>query len=399
MDVAERDIAFPVPLSPVLGSWTFFADTTVGGVPLGPVSPTAFTCNWLLDNFGQGQVTLPFDGSTIPTIGSDRVLRLWSWRLWAYYAGVPVWCGCPTGVTDSGGVGVTYTLTELPGYLWRRVYDVVGGHTYTGVEQTVIASDLAAPLADVGVSVVAQAGAGFLRDRQYAFLEGESRAFLLNELSQVISGPEYRSEYASVAGSPACTLRIAYPRAGSGASGLGITIPGGGVDYQAQWDADAMRTHTFAVGDLPAGSAVTATKPVKVVDQPQPDLPRIDHVDDWPGVVLATTLAEKANASASQYANPSLALTASATTAAPALGSYGVGDDVSITINSPLLSDYTATGRLLQIDADAAAGTVKWTVSVAMPPARLARRTITASLRHLSEQQHLIFRTALGTPT
>jgi hypothetical protein len=395
MDVTERLIAFPVPLNPVPGAWTFFADTTVGAVPLGPLNPTAFSCNWVLNGYGTGQVTLPFDTSA-SAIGPDRVLRLWAWRLWAWYNGVPVWCGCPTGVTDNGAVGATYTLTELPGYLTRRAYDVPGGHTYTQVEQTVIAADLAGPVGDVGVALVTQPGAGFLRDRTYTYLQ-QDRATLLSELAGVISGPEFRSEYALSGGSPACTMRVAYPRVGSAAPGLGITIPGAGLDYQAQWDADAMRTRTFAVGDLPDNAPTTATRPVMVKDAPQPDLPRLDATDDWTGVIITSTLTEKANASAQKYAQPVLNLTATAVVDAPALGSYGVGDDVTVNITSPLLpAGYTVTGRLTQVDADAVAGTAKWTVAVTVPTPR-ARRTITGALAQLGAQQQAIFRKSLTT--
>lgn len=397
MTAAPLDtIAFPVA-APLPGAWTFWADTTVGAAPLGPVSPTAFSCNWVLNGFGAGQVTLPFDGSTIPAIGADRVLRLWAWRLWAFYAGAPVWCGCPTGVTDNGGVGVTYTLTELPGYLNRRLYDVVGGHTYTAVEQTSIAADLAAPVGDVGVALVTQAGGGLTRDRAYTYLQAGSRAALLQELAGVISGPEFRSEYALAAGAPACTLRIAYPRVGASTTGLGITIPGAGVAYEAQWDADAMRTHTIATGDVADNAPTTAVKPVMVKDVPQADLPRLDAADDWPGVVLASTLTEKANAAAAQYAQPVLALTATATLAAPPLGSYGVGDDCTVNITSPMLpAGYTATGRVTQIDADAAAGTAKWTVAVTLPAPR-TRPTVTSVLARQGAQIALMFRKSLTT--
>jgi hypothetical protein len=388
----------PLAPSPSHRPWTWWADTTIGAQPLGPLRPTAFSCNWVLNGWGQGQMTLPFDADD-SAITPTRALRLWAWRVWAFYSGRPIWCGCPTGVTDTGGVGVTYTLTELPGYLDKRAYDVAGGHTYTQVEQTAIANDLAAPVSAVGVNLITQAGAGFLRDRQYAYLEGNSRAYLLQELAGVLSGPEFRSEYAAGAPAPSCTLRVAYPRVGSTATGLGIQVPGAGVAYSAQWDADAMRTHTIAVGDVPPNSPSTAVKPVQVKDVPQADLPRLDGVDNWPGVVLTSTLTEKALASASQQAQPALQLTATATVNAPPLGSYGVGDDVTVAITSPLLpAGYTVTGRLQQIDADAAAGTSKWTVAVVLPTPK-ARATITKAIAQLGAAQQLIFRTSLAAPT
>ena len=397
MDVATRAAAAPGRLlAPHHGAWTWWADTTVGGhAPLGPLRPVAFSCNWILNSFGTGQITLPFDASQ-NAIDPTRVLRLWAWRVWAYFEGNPIWCGCPTGVTDTGAVGVTYTLTELPGYLARRQYDVVGGHVYTGVEQVSIANDLAAPVGDVGVALVTQAGAGFPRDRTYTYLQSD-RLSLLAELAGVISGPEYRSEYSSSSGSPACTLRVAYPRIGSSQTGLGVQVPGTAVDYQAQWDADNMRTHTFAVGDLADNAPVTASKPVMIKDAPQADLPRLDAVDDWPGTIVVSTLTADANTSAAQYAQPTLQLTTDATLTSPVLGSYGVGDDVTVNLVSPLLpGGYTVTGRLQQIDADAAAGTSKWTVAVTIPTPK-ARPTVTDAITALRDQQARMFRKTLTT--
>ena len=150
-----------------------------------------------------------------------------------------------------------------------------------------------------------------LRDRTYECLESGARASLLTSLAQMLQGPQFRAEYALAGGLPACTLRMGCPRVGSGASGLGLTVPGGALAYQAQWDADAMRTRTFAVGDVPQNAAAGTARPVRVVDQPQSDLPRLDAVDDWPGVVLTSTLTERATAAAARQVTPALRLTAS----------------------------------------------------------------------------------------
>jgi hypothetical protein len=253
----------------------------------------------------------------------------------------------------------------------------------TQVEQTTIAAQIAAPLADVGVSVVTDPGSGFLRDRTYEYLTAGARAGLLTNLAQVISGPQFRTEYALVGGLPHCTLRIVYPRVGSGASGLGLTVPGGALAYQARWDSDHLRTHTVAVGDVPATAAAGTAKPTYIVDQPQTDLPRLDGVDDWPGVVVQSTLKEYGNAAATNYANPVLALTASPSEAWPSLAAYGVGDDVTISATTPLLpGGLTETGQLTQIDVDAGAGSVAWTVAVTLPPP-LARESLAGRLARL----------------
>jgi len=373
--------ALYVPVVPVPGRWTFWADMAVAPhTALGPVQLSAFRATSKLSGFGSGTATVVLSGTSLP---QDRVTRLWSWRLWAFYAGAPVWCGVPTGLADTGAATVDLTLTELPGYLGKRQFDVSPSKVYTQVEQTTIAGELAAPLADVGVPVVLQAGAGFKRDRTYEYLEND-RGELLAALAGVLQGPEFRAEYGTDAGGlPTCTLRIAYPRVGSGAAQLGLSVPGAALGYSATWDTDQLRTRTYAVGDLPDNAAQGAPKPVKVLDAPQSDLPRLDEVDDWPGVVLTSTLNEKASTASTQQAAPALALTATPSEAYPPVTTYAVGDDVTVRAVTPLMpGGLTSTGRLTQIDIDAAAGTAAWTIAVPMPPPK-SRETLNRRLARI----------------
>ena len=377
MGVMPEGLVLPTRLLP--GDWSFWADAVVGGTPFGPVDVSAFTCTSKLSDFGTGSVTLDLPSGLPP----GQEIRLWTWRLWAYYDGQPLWCGVPTGITDTASAQVALTLTELPGYLGKRQFDVNPSKIYTQVEQVTIAGDLAAPLADVGVSVVTQAGAGTLRDREYDYLQGGSRAQLLTELSQVIGGPEFRAEYAQVAGRPHCTLRIAYPRVGSGLASLGAQIPGSALDYSAAWDSDQLRTHTFAVGDVPATAAANTPTPVAIVDAPQADRPRLDAIDNWPGTVLTSTLKEKAAAASLQYAGPVLSLTVKPSEVLPSLLTYAVGDDVTVRVVTPLIpAGLVVTGRLIQLDIDAAAGTAAWTIAVTLPSPR-PRETIARRLNRL----------------
>ncbi len=387
---AAPRVLVPRPLVPVPGRWSFWADTIVGSVPLGPVRVSAFTCTSKLSDYGNGSVTVLLPSGLEP----DRMLRLWSWRLWAFYEGTPVWCGAPTGIQDTGLAAVTLTMTELPGYLTRRQADWTPTKTYTQVEQVTIAADLAAPLADVGVTIVTSPGPGFLRDRDYPFLSA-TRAELLTNLAQVISGPQFRAEYALTAHGPACTLRIAYPRVGAANSGLGVVLPGSALSYQGSWDADQLRTRTYSVGEAPQDdSATEQPKPVAVVDRPQADLPRLDMVDDWPGVTLTSTLTERANTAATQQAVPALKLTAGPTESTPDIRSYGVGDDVTVRVTSPLLPDgLTVTGQLTQLDIDAAAATAAWTITIAMPPPQ-TRLSLAQRLNHLDQKQRAMFHAA-----
>jgi hypothetical protein len=372
----EFHVALTAP-APLPGAWTFWADTIVGAVPLGPVTCTAFTAQRVLSGFGTGSVTVPSGSAALPP---DRLLRLWSWRLWAFYNGLPVWGGVPTGIADDASGTVSLTLTELPGYLSKRVIDTAGGLSYTQAEQTVIAAALAAPLADIGVQVVVQQGPGYLRDAQFDYLGTTDRAQLLSTFAQQLSAPEFRAEYSlNAAGRPLCTLRIAYPRVGAD-TGLGLTVPGNAAAYSGTWDSDRLRTRTFATGALPANAPAGATAPVVVLDVPQPDLPRLDAVDDWQDVTVTSVLSGRASTAAAQYAAPVESLTGSVPVSLPPLSSYAPGDDVSISVTDPLLpGGMVSTARLTQVDIDAAAGTAALTCSTVLPPPR-PRDTLIARL-------------------
>jgi hypothetical protein len=370
------------PAAALTGEWSFWADTITGSVPLGPVDVSQFWCTSRLSGFGSGgvQVVMPCG------IDPARLLRLWSWRLWAFYDGDLYWCGAPSGVTDeNGSATVTLTLTELPGYLRKRQFDLYQPPAWLGVEQTEIGRRLAGPVEDVGVRIVTDPGpVPVLRDRRYEYLEGAHRGELLSNLAGVLDGPEFRAEYAmTAAGRPECTLRIGYPRVGSGDAGLGVTVPGAALGYRAAWDADQLRTFTFAVGDLPENAPEDAARPVATVSRPQPDLPRLDAVDDWPGTVLVSTLAERARTMAEVQSAATLELTASPPESFPPITRYGPGDDVTIRATTPLTpGGFEVTGRLIMVDVNAAEGTARWEVSTPSPPPR-PRETLTRRLDRL----------------
>ncbi|MDR1999028.1 MAG: hypothetical protein LBQ06_03670, partial [Frankiaceae bacterium] len=249
MDMMSRAMSGR-PDAPVLpGEWTFYADrleTASGGtglgppagyLQLGPVQLARFHYHRDLNAFGAGEAEILVGTSSLTR---TDLLRLYGWRLWAYYEGTPVFCGWPTGLSDDGGASVTVTLTEITGFLHKRQYATTARHTQ--VEQVDIARQLAQPLQEIGVEVVTDAGPGFARDRSYTYLEN-SRAELLTNLANVISGPQVRTEYyMGLDGLPRARLRIAYPRVGSDIPDLGVTVPGGVITYSAKWDADLMRT-------------------------------------------------------------------------------------------------------------------------------------------------------------
>jgi len=287
--------------------WTFWADNaTPPYAPIGQVACTAFTCTWALSGFGAAEAVIPVAQGAM---GRLDLLKFYSYRLWAYYGPTLVWGGLATGLSDDGGPAVTVALAELPGYLNVKQYATT--QTYTQVEQTTIAGDLAGRLDNIGVPRLLTPGSGFKRNRTYTYLQGQSRGDLLEQLTQVTGGPEFRSEYSlDTNGRPVCALHIAYPRVGSSTSGLALVVPGGAVTFTSTWTSEQMRTRTFSVGDLPPNSPGTATKPSVLVVQTQAGVPEIDHVDDWPGVTDTSTLTERANTFAAVYAQPAFTGTA-----------------------------------------------------------------------------------------
>jgi len=347
--------------------WQFWADTIVGSIPLGPLrTPHGFSCTMRLSGFGNGQLTLPMEPGALD---AERLTRLWSYRVWCWYGDRVIWCGVPTGIADDGSNYVTLTLTELTNYLSKRQWDIHPNRRYNQTEQTVIARDIAQPVEDVGVVIATNPGPGFARDRLYEYLEGGSRAELLTNLANVIQGPEFRTEYdMTMQGRPRATLRVGYPRVG-GPTGLVLGVPGNMTGYRAAWDADMLRTRTFAVGDLPEDADEGTPRPVAVVEVPQPDLPRLDAADDWPQTILLSTLQERAHSNSVKYAAPSLDLSAQTGQAVPELGTYSVGDDVTVRLVTPLLEEgLDVIGRLSELTLSAGEGTASWTVAIELPP-------------------------------
>jgi hypothetical protein len=383
--------AHPEAHPPVLpGKWSVWCDR-FDGTPLGPIQTTQLHYSQSLSGFGTGEMELVVSES--PLDFTD-LMRLWSWRAWVMYDDKPLWCGVPSAIISASLNTVTVQLTELSGYLTKRAFDVAGGVRYDQVEQVEIARQIAAPITDIGMALVVEPGPGFLRDRSYTFLEGPYRSDLLSNLSNVIQGPEFRAEYAldTLNARPTATLRIAYPRVGTPGAQVGFIVPGDAIDPTVTYDGQLMRTRTFAVGDQPEDGDADSDRPVQIVDRPQPLVPRIDHIDDWPGVIILQTLLDRANTYAQLYDTPSLQVQGSTFETDPELGTYGLGDDVFVFVRDALHPDsMVLDGRLAGLDVDCDSGKVGWTVTVTSPPS-LGRPTLSTRMARVSATQVAMFR-------
>jgi hypothetical protein len=382
--------------APLAGRWRFTADrlswptysalsNPSGALQLGPVQVVAFTFGQALNGFGTGEASILVEGG----LTRADLLALWSYRLWAWWDDRPVWCGWPTGILDDGGAAVTVSLTEVSGFLEHRQFAEV--RRYDQVEQTDIARRIAAPVQEAGVELVNLPGPGFARDRSYAYLEGQHRGELLANLCGVIEGPEHRTTYGiGPDGLPRATLTIAYPRVGDDSGVIGVNVPGTAVGYRVAWASEHMRTMTFAVGDLAENAPEGAERPVVQLWRPQPGTgvpPRLDVCDDYPGTILKTTLAERAEAMATANAGPSMELEVTVSADAPRLDAYSVGDDVTVRLRDPLLEGgFDAAGQLLTREISAGEGTATWTIAVAQPPPA-PHETLIRNLGRLSSGQ------------
>jgi hypothetical protein len=383
LDPREPNVALP-------GKWTFWAESMVGSQVLGMVDVGGFYCVKRLNDFGYGNVTL-----NLPCgLDSETMLTLWSWRLWAFYAGEPYWCGVPTGLQDAdGSERVQFTMTELPGYLRKRQMDTWPDRRFVQWEQTAIARELAQPVEEVGVQIITEPGSpAVLRDRTYEYLEGGSRGQLLANLAGVLQGPEWRSEYRMLStGRPQCVLRIAYPRVGSDEAGLGVSVPGAILAYRYQMDSDRLRTRTFAVGDLPQDAAEDAKRPVIIAMLDNPRLPRLDAVDDWPGTVNLSTLRERAITNATIYSIPSQEVQGSPPESYPVLTSYGPGDTVTVRAVTPLIPEgIEFAARLTQVEVNAATGIATWHAMFLSPP-QATRTSINGAIERLTTGARQLF--------
>ena len=386
-----------LPATELPGEWTFWAETMrPPHRQLGMIDVSSFYCVKRVSAFGHGNMTV-----NLPCgLDSETLINLWSWRVWALYAGEPYFCGVPTGLQDQdGSAHVQFTLLELPGYLTRRQQDThpflefgSAGPPEVTVEQTFIARTLAEPVQEVGVILATDPGPGRGRRRKYEFLEGGSRGQLLMNLCGVLDGPEFRTEYrAGPNGRPQCWLRIAYPRVGSDDAGLGVAVPGAILNYRFLMDSDQLRTHTFAVGDLPSDAPEGALRPVAITYIDNPQLPRLDAVDDWPGTILESTLWERSTTATIINSIPAQEVTGAPPESHPSILTYGPGDTVTVRAVTPLIpGGVEFQARLLQVEVNAATGIANWSAALTSPP-QVTRTSINGALSRMDRQASQAF--------
>jgi len=275
-------------------------DQPIAQLPLSGVSFDRRLCR-------TGSLTATLDATNQHTATMARLVHRYAGRaaLWVYRGDALWWGGIPWTVQPKqgqrGGVSVSITAATFDSYAHHRL--LYADATYAGIDQGVIIPDLwrliqADPSGDIGVLAVDQL-TGVLRDRTYLASEHNFAGKLIEDLGDVIDGPEH-------------TIRV-YPDADGNrikelvvASTIGLTTAqtvfqrsarGGGRALEWERTADAIDGGTAfqTRGDTPNGNVGEDVEPALSARVYRDDLlaegwPLLDVVEDRAGVTEASTL-------------------------------------------------------------------------------------------------------------
>lgn len=266
----------------------------------------------------RGSLNGGFEATTRATVSAAKLLKAYAGRsaLWVYRDNVLWWGGIPwtvqAGQGARGGVKVQVTAATFDSYAHRR--QLYADKSYTGVDQGVIIPDLwrtiqTDPRGDIGM-VAADQPTGVLRDRVYLASEHAWVGELVENMGDVIDGPEHTVDvFTDSTGARVKSLRVGQH--------LGSTTPrivfqravrGGGrvVEWTDTADAVGGGTTFQTRGDAPNGNVGEDTQPLTSDRVYRLDLlgdgwPLLDQSADYPGVIEKPTLDGYAQGMADQF--------------------------------------------------------------------------------------------------
>lgn len=284
-------------------------DQLLGDLPLTGVSFDRRLCR-------TGSFTGSLTASNREQVQLAKMVHAYAGRaaLWAY-RGSELWWGgvlwaAPAAQGPRGGVSMDLSAATFDSYAWhRRLY---ADKTYTATDQGIIIPDLwrtlqSDPRGNIGMVALDQP-TGVLRDRTYLASEHTKVGQLIEDLGDVIDGPEHTIDtYLDESGNRIKRLRVGQH--------LGVTdarmvfqraARGGGRVVEWSHVADAVDGGTtFQVrGDAP-NNVGEDSEPLLSVRADRGDLldagwPLLDVTEDRPGVSDQATLDGYAGALAEQ---------------------------------------------------------------------------------------------------
>lgn len=248
-----------------------------------------------------------FNAPTKALVGVGKLLKAYAGRsaLWVYRDNALWWGGIPWTVKARqgarGGVDIAVQAATFDSYAHRR--RLYADATYAATDQGVIIPDLwrqiqADPRGDIGM-VATDQPTGVLRDRTYLASDHAKVGKLIEDLGDVIDGPEHTVDvFTDVDGNRVKSLRVGQ-RIGSTDARIVFqrAVRGGGrvVEWEDTSDAVAGGTTFQTRGDAPNGNVGQDTEPLLSTRVDRLDLladgwPLLDETADHPGVIDQATL-------------------------------------------------------------------------------------------------------------
>ncbi|WEB41507.1 hypothetical protein MOV08_21035 [Streptomyces yunnanensis] len=252
------------------------------------------------------QIALP-DVQTAARVRSATIparTAVWVERDREIWWGGIVWQRTPTSASRNEPMALTLQAATFDSYLARRELDVpLPAFVQTdqlAIAQALLAKAQEVPGADIGLVAIGDAVSGVLRDRTYEWHDLPRYLDILDQLSRVENGFEWRVRgRRDESGRRVRELLLGYPRIRSAYSEIVLDHPGPVVWYKLPEDASGKATHWISRGATPTPKGDETTYPL--ISQPLPFLaaiedgwPRLDGSSDYLTVERIATLDEHA---------------------------------------------------------------------------------------------------------
>jgi hypothetical protein len=286
-------------------------------------------------------------------------------QVYALLNGQLAWGGWVTERSNDDDPDVK--VTEMGAY-WNSVL-MRQDMGFANVDQLQIVRDIIANHQGRGAgfdvrTVVDGQDSGVRRDRSYFAGDRNKIGERISELSAVENGFDFawEPEYDSTR-KPRIRLRLGYPRLGSTAPSLTLDIPGKHVQDGWSFTEGVPVTHSWAIGDAPAGSQTRTVATASSSTLIAQGFPVVDRDEAYSNVSTVAVLQGHANADQQAYGGSQSTLDLTVSLEAFMEAPTRIGDNVSLSMRSDRFPDpFDATWRLTAFTYQPSSSTVKLTL-------------------------------------